>query len=147
MTPPDRSAGDVSPSFPRITLTKELVGSFMAQKVQVILVDDLDGGDAVETVSFALDGVSYEIDLNEENAARMRDELAAWVGHARRTGGRSSSRSGAGRGARRSSSKPAAASGTDTAVIREWARQNGHAVSERGRIKADVLEAYHAANG
>lgn len=120
----------------------------MAQKVQVILVDDLDGGDAVETVSFALDGVSYEIDLNEDNAGRMREELAAWVGHARRTGGRSSSRSGSGRGAgRRSASKPAAASGTETAVVREWARQNGHPVSERGRIKAEVLEAYHAANG
>ncbi len=120
----------------------------MAQKVQVILVDDLDGGDAVETVSFALDGVSYEIDLNEDNAARMREELAAWVGHARRTGGRSSARSGSGRGAgRRSGSRAAATAGPDTATVREWAKQNGYAVSERGRIKADVLEAYHAANG
>src|SRR3954451_10769401 len=61
----------------------------MAQKVQVILVDDVDGGEAAETVSFALDGVSYEIDVSEENASALREALAPWVGHARRVGGRS----------------------------------------------------------
>ena len=61
----------------------------MAQKVQVILVDDVDGGEAAETVSFALDGVSYEIDVSEENAEALREALAPWVGHARRVGGRS----------------------------------------------------------
>ena len=60
----------------------------MAQRVQVLLVDDLDGGDANETVSFALDGVTYEIDLSESNAAKFRDDLASWIGHARRSGGR-----------------------------------------------------------
>ena len=60
----------------------------MAQKVQVLLVDDLDGGEARETVSFALDGVTYEIDLSEANASKMRDQLAKWIGHARRSGGR-----------------------------------------------------------
>src|SRR5918911_1549077 len=65
-------------------------GAFMAQKVQVILVDDVDGGEAAETVSFALDGVSYEIDVSEKNATALREALAPWVGHARRVGGRSS---------------------------------------------------------
>jgi hypothetical protein len=114
----------------------------MAQKVQVILVDDLDGGDAEETVSFALDGVSYEIDLNAANAARLRDELATWVGHSRRVGGRST-------GARRQGSRGRAAasgSGTDTAAVREWARQQGHQVSERGRISAEIMDAYKAAH-
>jgi hypothetical protein len=60
----------------------------MAQRVQVLLVDDIDGGNAAETVSFALDGVSYEIDLSEANAQKLRDDLASWVGHARRAGGR-----------------------------------------------------------
>ena len=63
----------------------------MVQRTILVLEDDLDGGDAVETVSFALDGVSYDIDLNEANATQLRDALAPWVGHARRTGGRSRS--------------------------------------------------------
>ncbi|MFZ5870036.1 MAG: histone-like nucleoid-structuring protein Lsr2 [Actinomycetota bacterium] len=109
----------------------------MAQKVQVVLVDDLDGGDAEETVSFALDGVSYEIDLNAANAARLRDELAPWVGHARRVGGRS----GGGRRAGRRTTPSG-----DTAKIREWARQQGLKVSERGRISAEVMEAYSKAH-
>ena len=65
----------------------------MAQKVQVILVDDLDGGEADETISFALDGVNYEIDLSENNAESLWESLAEWIGHARRVGGRASSRS------------------------------------------------------
>ena len=60
----------------------------MAQKVQVILVDDLDGGEAEESVSFSLDGVSYEIDLSSPNAEALREAIAPWVGHARRVGGR-----------------------------------------------------------
>src|SRR4051812_50119181 len=69
----------------------------MAQKVQVILVDDVDGGEASETVSFSLDGVSYEIDVSESNAGALRDALAPWVGHARRVGGRSGGSGGGGR--------------------------------------------------
>jgi hypothetical protein len=110
----------------------------MAQKVQVILVDDLDGGPAEETVSFSLDGVSYEIDLSGKNAATLRDAFAPYVGTARRVGGRASSgrarRGGAGRDNR-------------TAEIREWARANGHQVNERGRIAADVVAAYDKAHG
>ena len=112
----------------------------MAQRVQVLLVDDIDGGDASETVSFALDGVTYEIDLSESNAARFRDDLASWVGHARRSGGR-----------RATGAKRAAPGSTrtrsDLGAIREWARAQGHQVSDRGRISAEVQEAYDKANG
>lgn len=106
----------------------------MAQRVQVLLVDDVDNSDADETVTFALDGVTYEIDLNKANAGKLRDALAPWVGHARRSGGRKSpGRSG---GARRK----------DVSAVREWARTNGHDVSERGRIPAVVQEAYDKAH-
>jgi hypothetical protein len=109
----------------------------MAQRVQVILVDDVDGGEASETVLFALDGVSYEIDLSEKNAAKLRDSLASWVGHGRRVGGRASGRQGRAR----------TGGSNDTAAVREWARQNGHQISDRGRVPARVLEAYRAAKG
>lgn len=111
----------------------------MAQRVQVILEDDFDGGEAVETVLFALDGVSYEIDLSEDNAAALRDDLAAWVGHARRVGGRAS--------ARRPAAKPAAAAGSSPAEVRAWARENGYEVSERGRVPAVVTQAFADAHG
>ena len=109
----------------------------MAQKVQVILVDDIDGGPAEETVSFSLDGVSYEIDLSGANATKLRDSFAPYVGTARRVGGRSS----AGRGRTRKGSGD-----NRTAQIREWARANGHNVSDRGRISADVQAAYDKAH-
>ncbi|MBC7289911.1 MAG: Lsr2 family protein [Actinotalea sp.] len=106
----------------------------MAQKNVVMLIDDLDGGDADETVSFSLDGVSYEIDLNAGNAAKMREALAPWVGHARRVGGRS-------RSAGRRTSRSGGGAGGST-EIREWARANGYTVSDRGRIPAEVKAAY-----
>jgi hypothetical protein len=112
----------------------------VAQKVQVILVDDIDGGEAAETVSFGLDGTSYEIDLSVDNAAELRDALAKWVGSARKAGraisGRASSRG-------RSS---AAADREQTQAIRAWARKQGHKVNDRGRIPADIVAAYNAAN-
>ena len=111
----------------------------MAQKVQVVLVDDLDGGTADETVSFALDGVSYEIDLSTANAAQLRDAFASWVGNARRVGGRSRTSGGSGR---RSGSGRAPAG--ESSAIREWARGNGFTVNERGRIPAEVKAAYDA---
>ncbi len=112
----------------------------MAQKTVITLEDDLDGGDAAETVSFSLDGTSYEIDLNEGNAETLREVLAPWVGHARKAGrpGGGSRRSPAGSSARRGAS-------TDTADIRAWAKANGHKVNERGRIPAAVSDAYRAA--
>ncbi len=109
----------------------------MAQKVQVVLVDDLDGGTADETVTFSLDGVSYEIDLTHDNAAHLRDALAPYVGHGRRIGG---ARRSSGRGAGR------APGGTDPAVVREWAKSQGIAVNERGRISAELQGRYEAAH-
>ena len=107
----------------------------MAQRVHVVLVDDIDGSDATETVSFGLDGATYDIDLNEKNAAALRDALAPYVGHARRSGG-----------TRRTARKAAASSGPTAAEIREWARANGHDVPDRGRVSAEVRQAYDAAH-
>lgn len=115
----------------------------MAQKVQVLLVDDIDGGAADETVTFALDGVSYEIDLTTEHAAELRDALGTWVGHARKVGGRSSGRSGGSSSG--GGSRPRRSS--DAGAVRAWAKENGHEVSERGRISAEIREAYEAAQG
>lgn len=113
----------------------------MAQKVQVLLVDDLDGGEASETVSFALDGSSYEIDLSGDNAAKLREVFASYVGRARRSG-----RSGsAGPRQRRTSSAPRQAT-SDNGAVRAWAKENGHAVSGRGRISTEIREAYDKAN-
>ncbi|HEX3787646.1 MAG TPA: Lsr2 family protein [Pseudonocardiaceae bacterium] len=117
----------------------------MAQKVTVTLVDDVDGSQAEETVEFGLDGATYQIDLSGKNAGRLRDALADYVDHARRAGGRK--RSGgrvpatAGRAPR-----PASADREQNQAIREWARKQGHKVSDRGRIPAEVLEAYHTKN-
>jgi Lsr2 len=112
----------------------------VAQKVQVILVDDLDGGEAEETVSFSLDGVSYEIDLSGENAAKLREAVAPYAETARRIGGRSSGRGGRGRGGGRGSS-------AKTAQIRSWAKSQGLEVNERGRIPAAIVEQYEKAQG
>jgi hypothetical protein len=111
----------------------------MAQRVEVKLIDDIDGGDAAETVSFSLDGISYEIDLSDKHAKKLRDEFATWTGHARRsgTGGRAASR-------RRSAS--ASGPKRDLGAVREWARANGHQVSDRGRISAEVQAAYDKAH-
>jgi hypothetical protein len=106
----------------------------MAQKVHITLEDDLDGGDATETVSFALDGRSYEIDLNDKNAKALRDALARYVGAARRSGG-----------SRATASKRRTQVGTSAREIRDWARSNGHKVPDRGRIPSDVREAFEAA--
>lgn len=109
----------------------------MAKKVIITLIDDLDGeSEAAETVEFGLDGVGYEIDLTAENAERLRDQLAEWIGSARKTGGRR--RPGTRRSSGTGSSK--------TAEIRAWAQANGYTVSSRGRIPADIVEAYEKAH-
>jgi hypothetical protein len=110
----------------------------VAQKVQVILVDDIDGGSAVETVGFSLDGTSYEIDLSAKNAAKLRDAFASYVGAARKVGGRS--------GRRAVASKRSGGGSNRTAEIRAWAKSNKVKVSERGRISAEVVAKYEAAN-
>ena len=109
----------------------------MAQRVNIVLVDDIDGGDADETVTFGLDGTAYEIDLSSKNAAKLRDAIAPYVGHARKVGGR---RAGGGRrGA-------ATGNGPSAREIREWARANGWNLSDRGRVAAEVRQAYEAAH-
>jgi hypothetical protein len=114
----------------------------MAQRVNVVLVDDIDGSDAAETVTFGLDGVQYEIDLSTDNADKFRDVLAPYVGHARRSGGRRRSSGGGGSRANGSTSR----SGASAADIRAWARENGWDVPDRGRVSAEVREAYDAAH-
>ena len=107
----------------------------MAQITQVRLLDDLDGGEAAESVSFSLDGKSYEIDLSEKHAAALRDAFAPFVSSARRAGGTTAT-------ARPRMSTRAGRPRAETAAIREWASANGMEVSARGRISSTVLEAY-----
>lgn len=109
----------------------------MAQTVVVKLTDDIDGKPAAETVSFAIDGKTYEIDLSSKNASKLRSAFAEFVEAGRRV--RSQQR----RGTR---SSAAASDRALLAEIREWARQNGHVVADRGRIAAEVTAAYHAAH-
>jgi hypothetical protein len=106
----------------------------MAQKVITSLIDDIDGTEAVETVTFSLDGVAYEIDLSEVNAKTLREDLASWTGHARQ----------AGRSRRIVGDRKAARA--DVLQIRKWAQGNGHQVKDRGRIPADLVKAYDAAH-
>ena len=115
----------------------------MARKIVHQLVDDLDGtvlepGEG-ETVLFALDGKSYEIDLTAENAQALRDQFANYISVARRMSSGSSGSSSSARGRRRSGQ-------TDFGPVREWAKKNGFTVSERGRVPAAIIEAYEAAH-
>ncbi|WP_395693317.1 Lsr2 family protein [Nocardioides sp.] len=110
----------------------------MAQKVNIVLVDDIDGSEATETVSFGLDGTTYEIDLNDANAAALREALATYVGHGRKVGAAPR------RGRRAAAAAPAG--GPTAKEIRDWARANGHDVPDRGRVSAEVREAYDAAH-
>lgn len=107
----------------------------MAQKVQVLLVDDLDGSEADETVSFGIDGSSYEIDLSGDNAAKLRAALEPFVKAARKAPTRRTTR-----GKQRS-----APSRERSAEIRAWARAAGKQVNERGRIPQAIMDEYHAA--
>ena len=106
----------------------------MAQRVDVILVDDLDGKDADETVTFGLDGVNYEIELSVANATKLRNALSTYTQAGRKAGGR------------RRKGQRAAAGGTAAADIRQWARENGWDVPDRGRVSAEVRGAYAAAH-
>ena len=111
----------------------------MAQRIVVQYVDDLDGtplsDGAGGTVSFGLDGTTYEVDLSHSNAERLRSALAEFVAVSRQVGGRA--------GSRRSSASRSS-SGVNAAAVREWARAQGIQVSERGRVSAEVIEAYNA---
>lgn len=112
----------------------------MAQKTTVQFVDDLDDDQAAdETITFALDGVTYQIDLSANHAATLREDLTTWTEHARRTGGRRTS-TPSNRGAHTRPSRE------QTAVIRDWARSNSHQIADRGRIPAAVVDAFNAAH-
>jgi hypothetical protein len=108
----------------------------MAQHVTIVLIDDLDQSEAAETVSFALDGKDYIIDLSTANAATFRDALSRYVGL-----GRPSERRWAGVRASRATHGL-----SDAGVVRDWARTNGHVVSTRGRLSTEVNAAYDAAH-
>ena len=110
----------------------------MAQQTTVILTDDMDGGKAVETVSFGLDGKQYVIDLGTKNAKNLRKAVAAYI-----EAGRKVKTNG---GTRSATKKPAPSAGTDLAAVRAWAHENGIPVAARGRIAASVTEQYVAAN-
>ena len=109
----------------------------MAQQTTVILTDDIDGGKAVETVSFGLDGTQYVIDLGAKNAKNLRKVVAAYIAAGRKVRTNSGTRN---------TTKKAAPSGPDLAAIRAWAHENGIPAA-RGRIAASVKEQYLAANG
>jgi hypothetical protein len=112
-------------------------GGSVAQKHIVRLIDDLTGDDAAETVTFALDGARYEIDLSADNAARLRDTLSVYIANARRPA----------RSTGRANGQPRRGTRADreqTAAIREWARANGHRIGDKGRIPTHIIEAYHA---
>ncbi|MGW6730142.1 histone-like nucleoid-structuring protein Lsr2 [Nocardia sp. NPDC055029] len=113
----------------------------MARKVVVNIVDDIDGTTpATETVTFGVDGALYEIDLSDNNAATLRDTMEQWVPHARKTGRTAKSTS-------RPIPSPAkpARNPNDLTAIRTWAAENGHKVSARGRIAAEIVDAYNKA--
>lgn len=109
----------------------------MAKVTMVSTLDDIDGSANAETISFALDGVAYEIDLSASHAAKLRDALATYIAHGRRVGGRK---------VRASRGRASSADRDQITAIREWARANGHQVSDRGRLPAAIVAAYEAAN-
>ena len=109
----------------------------MAQSVQIILEDDLEGGPADETVQFGLDGRHYEIDLSTTNAEKLREALRPYAASGRRTQSTP---------ARTTGPRSSTGGNPETAKIRAWAKENGYEVSDRGRIHQDVQKAYYDAH-
>lgn len=107
----------------------------MASRTIIQLTDDLDGTDGTQTVQFTVNGVDYELDVNDKNAEKFRKALEPYVSAARRATGRRPSPRGA----------TAKANKEETQAIRQWAKESGYAVSDRGRISAEIRAAYHAA--
>ena len=117
----------------------------MAQKIQTLFIDDIDGSEAEGTVRFALDGAECEIDLNAKHADELRKALSRYVEAARRSGGgggatRRPARGGGG-------SRRSAASGLNTNEVREWAKSQGYEVKDRGRVPAELVVRFKAATG
>jgi hypothetical protein len=116
----------------------------MAQRTIVQLTDDIDGSEATESVSFALDGVAYSIDLNDNNAAELREALAPYIASARREAGRGRR---SGNVTHISSGRRGRTSDFDPKTVRAWAAEHGIAISARGRIPADIVAQYQQAVG
>jgi hypothetical protein len=108
----------------------------VAQKIQTLFIDDLDGGEAAGTVRFGLDGTEYEIDLSKEHTDALNSALGKYVEHARKVGGASRRQA---RGGRRN------AEAVDTAKVREWAKAQGIDIKDRGRVPANIVEKYRTA--
>jgi hypothetical protein len=113
----------------------------MAQKTIVQLLDDMDGGDADESVTFGLDGVEYAIDLSSKNAGKLRTVLTPFVEKAQRVGGRKQ------RGVGTRTAVKAGGDRAQNQAIREWARTQGEKISDRGRIPAELVAKFQAAHG
>jgi Lsr2 len=113
----------------------------MAKEIVTRLVDDLDGGIAHETVKFGLDGQLYEIDLSSKNAKKLRAELAVFVEHGSRVSARTATSRSGGR------SSAAAAHPDQNRAIREWAQAKGYEIAPRGRIKQEIVDAFHQKAG
>ena len=111
----------------------------MAQKIQTLFIDDIDGGEAEGTVRFGLDGTEYEIDLSGKHDEELRSALRGYIDHARKVSG-SARKAAAGRPGRRPSA-------VDTVAVRAWARENGFDIKDRGRVPADLVAKYRAAVG
>jgi nucleoid-associated protein Lsr2 len=109
----------------------------MAQRIQTLLIDDIDGGEATSTVRFGLDGTEYEIDLSAAHGDELRNALGQYLAHARRVGGTVRSAAPSRRGG----------AAVDTAKVREWAKGQGIEVKDRGRVPAGVVEQYKTAAG
>ncbi|MER7859274.1 Lsr2 family protein [Amycolatopsis japonica] len=114
----------------------------MAQKVSVEIVDDLDGGEATQTVPFGLDGVQYEIDLSDENAQALRGEFERYISAGTRTGGRKL-RVAAGQATTAGSGRSTTPSDRErNQQVRVWASENGYAIADRGRIPTEIYKAF-----
>jgi hypothetical protein len=112
----------------------------VAQKVQTLFIDDLDGSQADDTVRFGLDGSEYEIDLSAKNAETLRKALAPYLEAARRTPGSK-------RPTRQARRSGGSGSGVNTAEVREWAKSQGIQIKDRGRIPAELIAKFKAAGG
>lgn len=109
----------------------------MTQKVSILLVDDIDGSEAHDTIQFGLDGARYEIDLSLQNAGELRSKLASYIEKARKVGNS---------GGRTTRPGKTAVNGTSNKEVREWAKAQGLKVNDRGRIPADVIARYKTVN-
>ena len=111
----------------------------MAQKIQTLFVDDIDGSDAEGTVRFGLDGTEYEIDLSAAHGSALRESMEKYIANARKASGTRRSAHGSGR--------KAAGSGIDTTAVRAWAKGQGIEIKDRGRVPANIVAQYRGATG